>query len=86
MKESVVKSQLLDRIDSVCRRKGYARTTAKTYRYWCGKFLLWLKASNGGTWQHPDKIGRAEIEQWLTHLATAQNVAPTSQNRLPQAG
>ena len=75
-----MKSQLLDEIDIVCRRKGYSRNTAKTYRHWCAQYLLWLKAQNHSQWKHPKETGREHIESWLTQLATVRNVSPTSQN------
>lgn len=75
-----LKSALLDQIATVCRRKGYARSTAQTYRHHCEQYLLWLKATNGGAWRNPIDCDRLEIEGWLTYLATRRNVSPTSQN------
>jgi len=31
--------------------------------------------------KHPKEMGKDEIEEFLTHLATKENVAPTTQNQ-----
>lgn len=79
-----LKSALLDEVVEVCRRKGYSLKTAKTYRHWAEVFLLWAKATYG-QWRHPRDMGREELTQWLTELATVRNVSPTSQNVALQA-
>ena len=73
-------SAVLTKMGDVVRLKGYSPNTLKTYRGWCEKYILWLKEKNGGKWLDPKDCGRAEIEPWLTELATHQNVAPNSQN------
>lgn len=78
------KPKLLDRLVDVCRRKGYARKTAQTYRHWCEEFLRWQR-DQAGEWIHPDQMGRVEIERYLTHLAVNRCVASTTQNVAFQA-
>ena len=72
-------SQLLDQIGVVCRRKGRARSTYKTYRHWCEQYLRWLRKPDG-TWTHPKDTAEPEVTGWLTELANRRNVSPTSQN------
>ena len=74
-----LKSALLDQIAIVCRRKGYSRETARTYRHWCEQYVLWLRMS-GETWIHPANCGREHVESWLTDLVIKNHVSPTSQN------
>ncbi len=75
-----LKSALLEQMAIVVRRKGYSRATLSTYRHWCEQFLRWLRDQNGGNWLNPTECDRAEVQQWLTELATIRNVSPTSQN------
>lgn len=77
-------SALLDEIATVCRRKAYSRHTAKTYRHWCEKYLLFLRRIFHG-WVHPKEAGREQVQLWLTELAVIKNVSPTTQNVAFQA-
>ncbi|TWT57693.1 Tyrosine recombinase XerD [Thalassoglobus neptunius] len=74
-----LKSALLDQIKIVCRRKGYSRESARTYRHWCEQYVLWLRKANG-TWIHPGDCGRDHVEAWLTDLAVTRHVSATSPN------
>lgn len=73
------KPKLLDQIALKCKVKGYSRKTAETYRHWCEEFLRWQR-ERCGDWVHPAKMGKAEIEEYLTHLAVQRHVSPTTQN------
>ncbi|MCA8985795.1 MAG: phage integrase N-terminal SAM-like domain-containing protein [Planctomycetaceae bacterium] len=42
------------------------------------KFLRFHRRRNGGVWRHPDGMGKAEVEEYLTFLAAEQNVAPST--------
>ena len=79
-----LKSALMDELIDVCRRKGFARSTGKTYRHWCESLLMWGHAEHG-EWVHPQQLGRDGVEAWLTWLAVHRQVSPTSQNVALQA-
>ncbi|WP_145204843.1 phage integrase N-terminal SAM-like domain-containing protein [Thalassoglobus polymorphus] len=36
---------------------------------WIGRFLNFHRERNHGHWKHSQQMGKAEIEQCLTHLA-----------------
>lgn len=57
-------SALLDQVDTVCRRKGYSRNTAKTYRHWCEQYIRWLRQDDG-TWINPADCGRNDIQRQI---------------------
>lgn len=78
------KSALLDRLADRCRAKGYSRKTADTYSHWCFDFFDFHRR-RAGDWIHPAKLGRSEIELYLTDLAVRRHVSPTTQNLAFQA-
>ena len=59
-------------------RRGYSPKTFESYWKWVEDFLRFSK--KGETWVHPDEMGEAEVERYLTHIAIRQNVSPTTQN------
>ena len=70
-----MKPKLLDILVDKIRLKHYSKSTEKTYHYWCKIYILYHNK------QHPKDMGKVEIEQFLTHLAVEQNVAPSTQNQ-----
>lgn len=76
--------KLLDQLRDVCRRKGYSSKTADSYAHWCESYFRW-PVEQTGNWTHPREMGRQQITEWLTWLATVRNVAPTTQNVAFQA-
>jgi integron integrase len=70
-----VKKKLLDILVEKIRFKHYSYSTEKTYHYWCKNYILFHNK------KHPKDMGKDEIEKYLTHLATKQNVSPTTQNQ-----
>jgi len=70
-----MKKKLLDLLVEKIRFKHYSYSTEKTYYYWCKNYILFHNK------KHPKEMGKDEIEEFLTHLATKQNVAPTTQNQ-----
>lgn len=78
------KPKLLDQLVQKVKQLGYARKTGATYRHWCEQYLRFHRARTGD-WVHPTKMGKVEIEQFLTHLAVKRNVSPTTQNVAFQA-
>lgn len=70
---------ILDDIVNKCRSLGYSKATAKVYRAWCEQYIRWAKLIHG-EWVHPSKMGRTEIEAWLSYLAVKQRVSAHTQN------
>lgn len=67
--------KLLDRVRDRIRRLNYAFSTEKSYISWIKRFILFHEK------RHPQEMGEAEIESFLTHLAVQKNVAPSTQNQ-----
>jgi len=69
------KKKLLDVVRDKIRFKHYSLSTERTYLYWVKYFILFHKK------KHPIQMGKTEIEQFLTWLATEKKVSPTTQNQ-----
>lgn len=67
--------KLLDIMRDKIRFKHYIMSTERVYIYWAKKYKLYHNK------KHPKNMGKVEIEQFLTHLATESNVSPTTQNQ-----
>lgn len=67
--------KLLDIMRDKIRFKHYSMSTERVYIYWTKKYILFHNK------KHPKDMGKIEIEQFLTHLATGLNVSPTTQNQ-----
>jgi integron integrase len=65
---------LLDLVRESLRLRHYSIHTEKTYIQWIKRFILFHRK------RHPKEMGKAEIEQFLTHLAVNRNVAASTQN------
>lgn len=76
--------KLLDQIVARCDVKRYAANTAKAYRRWVEKYLLWIKRQRG-EWVHPRDLDENDLTLWLTYLARKRNVAASTQNQALQA-
>jgi integron integrase len=70
-----VGKKLLDIMRDKIRFKHYSMSTERVYIYWAKKYILFHNK------KHPRDMGKLEIEQFLTHLATKLNVSPTTQNQ-----
>jgi integron integrase len=57
------------------RRRNYSRRTEKSYWFW----IRWFIFHHGK--RHPSDMGAAEVEAFLTWLATERNVAAATQNQ-----
>jgi len=53
----------------------YSFRTEKTYIDWCRRFILFHDK------RHPKDMGVAEVEDFITHLATKRKVAASTQNQ-----
>jgi len=67
--------KFLDTVRDIMRRRHYASSTADSYVNWIKRFILFHNK------RHPSEMGLAEVEQFLTHLATVEKVAPSTQNQ-----
>lgn len=70
---------ILEQMQRKIRMQGKAKTTFETYRIWILDYLRYHKRL-AGKWVHPQDMGRPEIEQWLTYLATSRRVSENTQN------
>jgi len=70
-----VGKKLLEIMTDKIRFKHYSISTEKTYVHWAKRYILFHNK------RHPRDMGKLEIEQFLTHLATKLNVSPTTQNQ-----
>lgn len=66
-------SPFLDQVRRVIRSKYYSIKTEKTYLYWIVYYIRYHKGS------HPETLGELHIRQFLSHLALAGKVAPSTQ-------
>jgi integron integrase len=67
--------KLLAHTRATLRRKHYAYQTERQYLNWIKRFVIFHGK------RHPVHMGRAEIETFLTHLATKEQVAAATQNQ-----
>ncbi|WKJ90762.1 integron integrase [Methylomonas montana] len=67
--------KLLDQVRDKIRFKHYSLSTEDTYVSWIKQFILF----NGK--RHPTEMGAAEVERFLTYLATERHVSSSTQNQ-----
>ena len=56
--------RLMDQVREVLRYHHYALSTERSYVSWILKYIRFHQR------RHPKELGRVEIEQFLSHLAT----------------
>ncbi|WP_432467307.1 integron integrase [Agarivorans sp. Z349TD_8] len=66
--------RLQQRFRNTIYQHHYSIRTEQTYWHWIKRFLYFYHK------QHPAKLGAADIERFLTHLAVDRQVAPATQN------
>jgi integron integrase len=69
------KPKLLDQVREVLRRKHYSIRTEEAYVDWIKRFILFHGK------RHPMQMGESEVTAFLSHLASARNVAVSTQNQ-----
>lgn len=74
-----VTPRLLDQVRDRIRSKHYSLRTEQAYIDWIKRFIHFHGK------RHPLKLGAREVEQFLTHLAVAHNVAAATQNQAKSA-
>ncbi len=67
--------KLLDQVRDVVRMKHYSIRTEESYIQWIRRFIVFHGK------RHPAELGRAEIEAFLSYLATTQQVSASTQNQ-----
>jgi len=67
--------KLLDRVRAAIRARHYSLRTEEAYTGWIRRFIVFHHK------RHPVEMGEPEINQFLTHLAVAGNVAASTQNQ-----
>jgi integron integrase len=67
--------RLLDRLRNQIRLRHRGLRTEKAYAGWVRRFVRFHHL------RHPDEMGEAEIESFLTHLAVERGVSASSQNQ-----
>ncbi len=67
--------KLLDIMTDKIRFKHYSISTERTYVHWAKRYILFHNK------RHPKDMGKMEIEQFLTFLATKLHVSPATQNQ-----
>ena len=68
-------SGLLERVRECCRVRHYSLRTERAYVDWIRRFVM----ANGK--RHPRNMGAAEVEAFLSGLATRDDVAASTQNQ-----
>ncbi len=68
--------RLMDQVRQVLRYHHYAYRTEQTYCDWIKRYIHFHGAKT-----HPRKMGKREIEAFLSHLAVQQNVAAATQRQ-----
>ena len=71
--------KLLDRTRRLLRARYYSYRTEQAYLHWARRFVLYHGK------RHPRELGKEAIEAFLSHLATEQGVAPSTQNQAVNA-
>lgn len=71
--------RLLDQVRERIRYLHYSLNTEQVYLYWVRFFVRWH--GRNGAMRHPREMGAAEIEAFLTMLATERKVSPATHNQ-----
>jgi len=67
--------KLLDQVRERIRVKHYSLRTEEAYLHWIRRFIFFHGK------RHPRQMGGPEVEEFLSHLATVGQVAPSTQNQ-----
>jgi integron integrase len=67
--------KIADRIRDAIRLRGYSIRTEKTYVRWYERYVLFHKV------RHPSTMGAVEVEQFLTHLVSEEQISAATQNQ-----
>jgi integron integrase len=73
--DAAARPRLRQLLREAIRRRNYSRRTEQSYWFW----IRWFIRHNGI--RHPVQMGGAEVEAFLSWLATERNVAAATQNQ-----
>jgi integrase len=71
--------KLLDQVRQLLRTKHYSYRTEKCYLRWIEQYIRFHRTADG--FRHPATMGAAEVECFLTHLATQRHVSISTQTQ-----
>ena len=71
----IKRPRLREQLHTEIRRRNYSRRTEQAYWFW----IRWFIRHNG--LRHPEQMGAAEVEAFLSWIATERNVAAATQNQ-----
>ena len=69
------KLKLREQLGEVMRFKHFSHRTESAYWHWIKGFILFHQK------RHPREMGAAQVQAYLSHLASDKNVAPATQNQ-----
>ncbi|MDA3936663.1 MAG: integron integrase [Actinomycetota bacterium] len=67
--------KLLDRMHTTLQSRHYSPRTEKAYCLWVKRYIYFHHV------RHPNEMGEAEINEFLTHLAVEEKVSSSTQNQ-----
>jgi site-specific recombinase XerD len=67
--------KLLDQVRHIARVRHLSLATERAYVHWAERFIRFHGI------RHPNTMGAAEVEEFLTHLAVQRHVAASTQNQ-----
>ena len=68
-------SDFLANVRAACRRSGYTYRTEQTYTRWIVRYVKYHNT------RHPSNMGKEEVREYLSYLATGRQVAASTQNQ-----
>ena len=71
----IKRPRLREQLHAAIRRRNFSRRTEQAYWYW----IRWFIRHNG--LRHPEQMGAAEVEAFLSWIATERDVAAATQNQ-----
>ncbi len=71
----VQKPKLLNSVREAIRVRHYSRRTEEAYTHWIRRFIFFHGV------RHPAKMGKEEVNQFLSHLAVKEHVSSSTQNQ-----
>ena len=66
---------LIQRYRELLQARHYARRTIRTYEQWLLRFVRFHRM------RHPQEMGSAEVNAFLSHLAVNEHVSASTQNQ-----
>ena len=73
-------TRLLDQLRECLRYRHYSLNTEKSYVYWVRFFVRW-SARASGAMRHPRDMGAADVQAFLTMLASERHVFSSTHNQ-----